>query len=52
MALVHPGRPRALSYERGTKASRPLHPAVGLLAGFALLVAVALGVHMLFHMLV
>ena len=51
MALVHPGKPRALSFDRGARASQPMHPAVGLLVGFAILVGVATGVHMLFGLL-
>ncbi|MHC3127219.1 hypothetical protein OB03_07915 [Brevundimonas sp. GN22] len=48
MALVHPGKPRALAYERSARVSKPMHPAFGLLMGFALLLFVALGVHFLF----
>lgn len=48
MALVHPGKPRALTYERSARVSKPMHPAFGLLMGFALLLFVALGVHFLF----
>lgn len=51
MALVHPGRPRALSYGQSARASKPLHPAIGLLCGFAILVGVATGVHVLFGIL-
>ncbi|WP_292041664.1 MULTISPECIES: hypothetical protein [unclassified Brevundimonas] len=51
MALVHPGKPRALSFERGARVSKPLHPAVGLLCGFAILVGVATAVHFVFGFL-
>lgn len=51
MALVHPGKPRSLSYERAPRVSKPLHPAVGLLFGFALLVGVATAVHFLFELI-
>ena len=51
MALVHPGRPRAVAFNRGAKVSKPMHPAIGLLFGFAILVGVATGVHMLFSLL-
>ncbi len=45
MALVHPGRPSARP-PRGE-----LHPAIALLAGFGLMIAIATGVHMLFGLL-
>lgn len=51
MALVHPGRTRALSYDRRASAAKPLHPAVGLLAGFAILIGVAMLVHTVFGLL-
>ena len=52
MALVHPGKPRAISIERGARVSKPLHPAIGLLFGFAILVGVATGVHLLFELFI
>jgi hypothetical protein len=45
MALVHPSRSRPL----GTK--RELHPAIGLMAGFGILVLVATVVHLLFSLI-
>lgn len=42
MALVHPGRPKSIAPKR------ELHPALCLLSGFAVLVAVAMVVHFLF----
>lgn len=51
MALVHPGRPRAVAYDRGVRVSRPMHPAIGLLVGFAILIGVASSVHMLFSLI-
>ena len=49
MALVHPGKPRAVTFSRSEKLNKELHPAVGLLFGFAILVSVALAVHTVFH---
>ncbi len=49
MALVHPGKSREVSFSRSEKVRKELHPAVGLLCGFALLIGVALSVHMIFH---
>ena len=51
MALVHPGKPRAISFERGARVSKPMHPAIGLLCGFGILVAVATIVHLIFDLI-
>ena len=51
MALVHPGKPRAVSFSRDTSVRKELHPAVGLLMGFGILVGVAFAVHFVFHVL-
>ena len=51
MALVHPGKPHAISFDRGARIEKPMHPAIGLLAGFAILIAVALSVHFLFGLI-
>lgn len=51
MALVHLGKPRAISFSRSEKASKELHPAIGLLCGFVILVTVAMAVHTVFHFL-
>lgn len=52
MALVHPGRSRGASFSRSENVRKEMHPAVGLFCGFALLIAVALSVHFIFHAIV
>ncbi|WP_312135636.1 hypothetical protein [Brevundimonas sp.] len=52
MALVHPAKSRGVSFSRNQNVRKEMHPAVGLLCGFALLLGVALSVHMIFHAIV
>lgn len=52
MALVHPGRSRAVSFSRNETVRKEMHPAIGLFCGFALLLGVALAVHLIFHSIV
>ncbi|NIJ27878.1 hypothetical protein FHS64_002664 [Brevundimonas terrae] len=52
MALVHPGRSRGTSFSRNENVRKEMHPAVGLLCGFAVLLGVALSVHLIFHAIV
>ncbi|MEG2312916.1 hypothetical protein [Brevundimonas sp.] len=52
MALVHPGRSREVSFSRNETVRKEMHPAVGLFCGFALLLGVALTVHVIFHFVV
>lgn len=52
MALVHPGRPRSVSFSRNASVRKELHPAIGLLMGFGILVGVAMAVHFVFHIVI
>lgn len=49
MALIHPGKSRGMSLSRKQSVQKELHPAIGLLCGFTILVSVAMLVHAVFH---
>jgi len=49
MALVHPGKPRAITFAHKAKVQKEMHPALGLLCASAILSAICYTVHIIYN---